>query len=65
MGKQGERPMSQAQREEIKRLCHEAEIPDKSGEPYTEQSAQELIDELRGKASVVGRSEAAGHRHEW
>jgi hypothetical protein len=60
-----DRPMTDAQRDEIKRLCKEAEIPDKSGELYTEQTAQGLIDDLRAKASTVSRSEAAGHRHDW
>jgi hypothetical protein len=58
----GERAMTDAQRDEIKRLCHEAEIPDKSGELYTEETAQALIEDLREKASTVGRSQAAGSR---
>jgi|GEM_PF-5155459 len=61
----GGRPMTAAQRDEIKRLCHAAEIPDKSGELYTEESAQALIEDLRGKASTSGHSGAAGHRHDW
>jgi len=61
----GEKPMSEEQRREIKRLCHAAEIPDKSGEFYTEQSARELIEDLRGKASVAGNSDEAGHKHDW
>jgi hypothetical protein len=56
--------MTQAQRDEIKRLCHETEIPDKSGELYTEQTAQELIEDLREKATTVSRSQASVHRHE-
>jgi hypothetical protein len=48
--------------DEIKRLCHEAEIPDKSGELYTEQTAQALIEDLRERASTVGRSKASGRR---
>lgn len=60
-----ERPMSEEQRREIKRLCHAAEIPDKSGEFYTEESARELIEDLRGKASVASNSDAAGHKHDW
>ena len=60
----GERSMTEAQRDEIKRLCLAAEIPDKSGELYTEESAQALIEDLRSKASA-GSSDAAGHRHGW
>jgi hypothetical protein len=48
---EGEKPMTDAQRDQIKRLCHEADIPDKSGELYTEKTAQTLIDDLRRKAS--------------
>jgi hypothetical protein len=58
----GERPMTETQRDEIKWLCHEAEIPDKSGELYTEQTAQALIEDLREKASTVGHSKASGRR---
>jgi hypothetical protein len=60
----GERPVKDAQRDEIKRLCHEADIPDKSGELYTEETAQALIKDLREKATTAGRSEASVHRHE-
>jgi hypothetical protein len=60
-----EKPMTEAQREEIKRLCRAAEIPDKSGELYTEETAQALIEDLRGKPSTAGSSDAAGHRHDW
>jgi hypothetical protein len=44
-------PMTDEQRAEIKRLCHEAEIPDKSGELLTRPGAQQIIDELRHKAA--------------
>jgi hypothetical protein len=47
--------MTDAQRNEIKRLCQEADIPDKSGELYTQKTAQALIEDLREKA--VRRSE--------
>jgi hypothetical protein len=60
-----DKPMTDAQREEIKLLCREAEIPDKSGELYTRETAQALIDDLRQKASTVDRSANAGHRREW
>jgi hypothetical protein len=43
-------PMTDAQRDEIKRLCQEADIPDKSGELLTRDGAQDLIDDLRRKA---------------
>jgi hypothetical protein len=61
----GDRPMTDTQRDEIKRLCLAAEIPDKSGELYTAESAQALIEDLRSKASTVASSDAAGHRHDW
>ena len=61
----GERPMTDAQRHQIRRLCLAAEIPDKSGERYTEESAQALIEDLQGKAATVASSGAAGHRHDW
>ena len=51
----GEKPMIDTQRNEIKRLCQEADIPDKSGELYTQKTAQALIEDLREKA--VHRSE--------
>jgi hypothetical protein len=60
-----ERPMTAAQRDEIKLLCREAEIPDKSGELYTEETAQALIDDLRRKAATAGSSATAGHRRDW
>jgi hypothetical protein len=59
-----ERPMTDAQRDEIKRLCHEAEIPDKSGELYTERTGQALIEDLREKATTVSRSQGLVHRHQ-
>ena len=60
-----ETPMTEAQRDEIKLLCREAEIPDKSGELYTEETAQALIDDLRRKAATAGSSATAGHRRDW
>ena len=44
-------PMTDAQLNEIKRLCHDADIPDKSGELLTRSGAQEIIDDLRQKAA--------------
>jgi hypothetical protein len=43
-------PMTDAQRDEIKRLCQDADIPDKSGELLTRDGAQNIIDDLRRKA---------------
>jgi hypothetical protein len=40
-------PMTEQQRAEIKRLCHEADVPDKSGELFTRDGAQHFIDDLR------------------
>jgi hypothetical protein len=48
--------MTDAQRDGIKRLCHKADIPDKSGELYTEQTAQALIENLREKAGTPSES---------
>ena len=45
-------PMTEEQRMEIKRLCHEADIPDKSGELLTRPGADEIIAELRRKAAA-------------
>jgi hypothetical protein len=39
--------MTQAQRDEIKTLCHKANVPDKSGELLTQEGAQRLIDDLK------------------
>lgn len=39
--------MTEQQRAEIKRLCHEADVPDKSGELLTREGAQHFIDDLR------------------
>ena len=48
-----ERPMTDAQRHQIRRLCLAAEIPDKSGECYTEESAQALIEVSREKPQLL------------
>jgi hypothetical protein len=42
-------PMTDEQRREIKRLCAEANIPDKSGELLTRPGAEQLIGELHQK----------------
>lgn len=43
--------MTEQQRQDIARLCHEANIPDRSDERHTAESAQHLIKELREKAA--------------
>ena len=43
--------MTAAQREEIKQLCHAADVPDKSGELLTREGAQHFIDDLRKQMS--------------
>jgi hypothetical protein len=44
----GNQPMmTEQQREEIKRLCKQADVPDKSGELLTQEGAQHFIDDLR------------------
>jgi hypothetical protein len=48
-------PMTEEQRAEIKRLCHEADIPDKSGELLTRPGAQQIIEDLRRKAAAPDR----------
>ena len=45
------------QRQEIRRLCQQAGVPDKSGEMFTQASAQRLIDDMRQKVD-----ERAGSR---
>ena len=37
------------QRQEIRKLCQEARVPDKSGEMFTEATAAEFIDDMRRK----------------
>ncbi len=44
------------QRQEIRRLCREAGVPDKSGEMFTRETAQSFIDDMRRKVE-----EKAGH----
>jgi hypothetical protein len=39
--------MTEMQRDEIKTLCHKANVPDKSGELLTQEGAQHLIDDLK------------------
>jgi hypothetical protein len=39
--------MTDQQREEIKRLCHDAAVPDKSGKLLTQEGAQHFIDDLK------------------
>ena len=39
--------MTDQQRDEIKRLCHEADVPDTSGELLTREGAQHFIDDLK------------------
>jgi hypothetical protein len=39
--------MTEEQRDEIKSLCQKANVPDKSGELFTEEGAQQFIDDLR------------------
>jgi Protein of unknown function (DUF3072) len=39
--------MTEAQRDELKTLCQEADVPDKSGEMLTQEGAQHFIDDLK------------------
>jgi hypothetical protein len=54
-GKESEAPMTEQQRLDIARLCHEAQVPDKSSEQLSAQHAQALINHLREKAAEVLR----------
>ena len=53
--KEGEEPMTEQQRLDIARLCHEAHVPDKSGEQLSAQDAQSVINDLREKAAEILR----------
>jgi hypothetical protein len=50
-------PMTDEQRHEIRQLCQEADVPDKSGELLTREGAQGIIDDLRTKANEHRRSQ--------
>ncbi len=39
--------MTEQQRAELKQLCDDADVPDKSGEILTEEGAQKFIQDLR------------------
>ncbi len=39
--------MTDQQRDEIKRLCKQADVPDKSGELLTQEGAQHFISDLK------------------
>lgn len=43
--------MTEAQRDELKTLCQEADVPDKSGEMLTQEGAQHFIDDLKKQMS--------------
>jgi hypothetical protein len=47
--------MTEQQRAEIKRLCREANVPDKSGELLSREAAQHFIDDLREKLASEPR----------
>ena len=42
-----DKTMTDQQRDEIKRLCHEADVPDKSGELLTQEGAEHFIRDLK------------------
>jgi hypothetical protein len=44
------------QRQEIRRLCHEAGVPDKSGEMFTQTSATRFIADM--KKTISERSDS-------
>ena len=46
--------VTQEQRQEIRRLCQVARMPDKSGEMFTQESAARFIDEMRDKLAEQG-----------
>ena len=39
--------MTESQRDELKTLCQNADVPDKSGELLTQEGAQHFIDDLK------------------
>ena len=39
--------MTEAQWEDLKTLCQKADVPDKTGELLTQESAQRFIDDLK------------------
>ena len=41
------------QRQEIRKLCDAANVPDKSGEMFTQESAQRFIEDMRQKVKEV------------
>jgi hypothetical protein len=43
------------QRQEIRRLCHEARVPDKSGEMFTRETAQTFIEQMKAKVQTASR----------
>ena len=47
--------MTDEQRRDIARLCHEANVPDRSDERLSAESAQQLINELRQQAAEFNR----------
>jgi hypothetical protein len=47
--------VTQEQRQEIRELCQQAQVPDKSGEMFTQQTAEKFIQDLRAKISVHSR----------
>jgi hypothetical protein len=57
-------PMTEEQRKELKRLCQEADIPDKSGELLTRAGAQQMIEELRQSRGATGLIQILRRRDE-
>lgn len=51
MAAEAEIQMTDQQRQDIARLCHEANVEDRSGEQHSAESAQQLINELREMAA--------------
>lgn len=43
--------MTAEQRSELKRLCDQADVPDKSGELLSQAEAQQFIDDLKKQIS--------------
>ncbi|MDQ8729480.1 hypothetical protein [Bradyrhizobium sp. LHD-71] len=41
-----------AQRQEIRRLCQEARVPDRSAEPVTQDDYQRIVADLKEKARM-------------
>jgi hypothetical protein len=47
--------VTQEQRREIRELCQQAQVPDKSGEMFTQETANKFIEDLKQKLADQNR----------